>query len=111
MKQSNIFTYVELSKMVESLSLAGTSGKLKERLKAQAAYFNILDPKYFSEQLSAEWEAIVIFIKKGGSRLNEEGRVVANPVTNTIDCLTEDECNDFVGRLYHLYDKLKSEFV
>lgn len=111
MKQSNIFTYVELSKMIESLSISGTSVKLKERLKAQAAYFNILDPKYFSEQLSQEWEEIVAFIKKRGSQLNEEGRVVVNAVANTIDYLTEDECNDFVGRLYILHDKLKSEFA
>ena len=111
MKQSNIFTYVELSKMIESLSISGTSVKLKERLKAQAAYFNILAPKYFSEQLSQEWEEIVAFIKKRGSRLNEEGGVVVNAVANTIDYFTEDECNDFVGRLYNLHDKLKSEFA
>jgi len=111
MKQSNIFTYVELSKMIESLSSSGSSVKLRQQLKAQAAYFNILDPKYFSEHLAQEWTDITEFIKKRGSHLNNEGRVVVNAIANTIDCLTDEECNLFVGRLYSLHDKLKNEFA
>ena len=111
MKQSNIFTYIELSKMIESLSLLSNSTKIKERLKAQGAYFNIIDSKYFSEQLSREWEELVSQIKKQGSKINEEGIVVMNAVNNTINYMSEDECDHFISRLYALHNKVKSEFV
>jgi hypothetical protein len=111
MNQSNIFTYVELSKMVASLTQLSTSSKVKEQLKAQGAYFNIIDPKLFSAQLAHEWEEMVAAIKVRGSKINEEGQVVANAVNNTINYMTEDECKKFVGRLYDLHSRVAREFA
>ena len=111
MKQSNIFTYVELSKMIASLTHLSNSLKIKEQLKAQGAYFNIIQPKLFSAQLSQEWEEMVGLIKKRGSQINDEGQVVLNAVNNTINNMTEEECTKFVGRLYELHSKVEREFA
>lgn len=111
MKTSNIFAYIELSKLVEELDSAGTSEKLKEKLKAQSAYFNILEPRYFSESLIHEWERILDFTKQKGAKVDEEGRVVSNAIPNTIESLTITECQKLVDQVYALYEKLKKEIL
>jgi ABC-type hemin transport system substrate-binding protein len=97
--------------MVESLSQLSNEAKIKDQLKAQSAYFNIIDPKYFSDQLSAEWTDMVRFIKKQGTALNEEGKTVLNAVNNTINEMSDEECKKFILRIYDFYDKLKVEFA
>ncbi|WP_149240247.1 hypothetical protein [Dyadobacter sp. 32] len=111
MKTSNIFAYIELSKLVEELNRAGSSEKLKEKLKAQSAYFNILEPRYFSDALVHEWEKILAFTKQKGAKVDEEGRVVSNAIPNTIESLTIMECQILVEQVYSLYEKLKNEIL
>ncbi|HEV7349184.1 hypothetical protein [Telluribacter sp.] len=106
MKKSNIFAYVELSKLVGNLH--GPVSPLKERLKAQAAYFNIIDPKFFSEPLAREWETILSTVKRGGVPL-EDGRMLLNQVANTIGGMSEEECQLLVQRLKSLHQKLEAE--
>ena len=110
MKKSNIFAYVELSKLVEELKHAGSSEKLKEKLKAQSAYFNIIEPRYFSENLVSEWEGILYLTKQKGARTDEEGKVITNAIYNTIESFNNTECQKLVDKLYSLYDKVQSEF-
>jgi len=110
MKKSNIFAYIELSKLAEGLRVSETTAKPKEQLKSQAAYFNIIEPKYFSDALVNEWENILGYTKKLGAKVNEEGRVVSNAVTHTIENMTDAECKVLVDRVNSLYDKLKKEF-
>jgi hypothetical protein len=109
MKKSNIFAYIELTKLVEELR-ASPSEQLKQKLKSQSAYFNIIEPRYFSEDLINEWESILSVLKQKGAKVNEEGRVVSNAISNTIESLTEKECQSVVERVYTLYDKVKVEF-
>jgi hypothetical protein len=109
MKTSNIFAYIELSKLVEELKHASASDKLKEKLKAQSAYFNILEPRYFSESLVHEWENILDFTRQKGAKVDEDGRVVSNAVPNTIESLTLLECQRLVEQVNTLYEKLKKE--
>ena len=109
MKTSNIFAYIELSKLVDELSRAGSSEKLKEKLKAQSAYFNILEPRYFSESLIHEWEKILDYTKQKGAKFDEDGRVVSNAIPNTIESLTIMECQKLVEQVNSLYEKLKKE--
>lgn len=109
MKTSNIFAYIELSKLVDELSRAGSQDKLKEKLKAQSAYFNILEPRYFSEALVQEWERILDFTRQKGAKVDEEGRVIANAIPNTIESLTIMECQKLADQVYALYEKLKKE--
>ena len=97
--------------MVESLSQLSNEAKVKDQLKAQSAYFNIIDPKYFSDQLSSEWIDMVQFIKKHGTALNEEGKIVLNAINNTINEMSDEECRKFIGRIYDFHDKLKVEFA
>ncbi len=110
MKKSNIFAFIEFSKLAEGLRASSDKGKLKEQLKSQAAYFNIIEPKYFSEDLVEEWENILGSTRKSGAKINEEGRVVSNAVTNTIEQMSDVECKVLVDRVNALYDKLKKEF-
>ena len=110
MKKSNIFAFIEFSKLAEGLRTSSDKGKLKEQLKSQAAYFNIIEPKYFSEDLVGEWENILGSTRKSGAKVNEEGRVISNAVTNTIEQMSDVECKVLVDRVNALYDKLKKEF-
>ncbi len=110
MKKSNIFAFIEFSKLAEGLRTSSDKGKLKDQLKSQAAYFNIIEPKYFSEDLVEEWENILGSTRKSGARINEEGRIVSNAVTNTIEQMSDVECEVLVDRVNALYDKLKKEF-
>jgi hypothetical protein len=110
MKKSNIFAYIEFSKLAEGLRASAGTGKYKEHLKSQAAYFNIIESKYFSDELVQEWEHILGYTRKHGAKVNEEGRIVTNAVTNTIEQMTDAECTVLVERVNALYDKLKKEF-
>ena len=110
MKKSNIFAYIELTKLVEELKVSSASGQLKQKLKSQSAYFNIIEPRYFSDSLINEWEGILSLIKQKGVKVNEEGKVVSNAVSNTIDQLSDRECEVLVHKVYSLYDQVKQEF-
>jgi hypothetical protein len=110
MKKSNIFAYIELTKLVEELKVAGESGRLKQKLKSQSAYFNIIEPRYFSEGLVNEWETVLSVIKQKGAKLSDEGKVVSNAVSNTIDHLSDKECELLVDKVYSIYDQVKKEF-
>ncbi|MCE7066464.1 hypothetical protein [Dyadobacter sp. CY326] len=110
MKKSNIFAYIELTKLVEELKASSSSSHLKQKLKSQSAYFNIIEPRYFSDSLINDWEGILSLIKQKGVKVNEEGKVVSNAVSNTIDHLSDRECEVLVDRVYTLYDQVKREF-
>lgn len=108
MKKSNIFAFIELTKLVEELKV--DQSKIRQKLKSQSAYFNIIEPRYFSERLVGEWESILTVVKQKGAKVNEEGRVVSNAVSNTIDHLTDHECVLLVERVHSIYDSVRKEF-
>jgi hypothetical protein len=108
MKKSNIFAFIELTKLVGELKV--DQSKLRQKLKSQSAYFNIIEPRYFSEGLIGEWESILTVIKQKGAKVNEEGRIVSNAVSNTIDHLTDNECVSLVERVHLVYDSVRKEF-
>ncbi|MCE6990460.1 hypothetical protein [Dyadobacter sp. CY323] len=110
MKKSNIFAYIELTKLVDELKSSSEAGKLKQKLKSQSAYFNIIEPRYFSEGLVGEWESILSVIKQKGAKTNEEGKVVSNAVSNTIDQLSDKECEVLVDKIRVVYDQVRKEF-
>ena len=108
MKKSNIFVHIELSKFARELT--AESSVLKDNLKAQAGYFNIITSKYFSDVLATEWEDITREVKSKGPKIDEQGRVVANAVINTIDQMSHQQCNWLVNRISTLQQKVKREF-
>lgn len=111
MKKSNIFAYIELSKLVDELRTAGTSENLKEKLKSKSAYFNIIEPKYFSDSLIDEWEEIRNWTKRKGAMVDEDGKVISNATFNTIESFTSQECQRLAELVYLLYEKVKKELV
>lgn len=108
MKKSNIFAFIELTKLVDELK--GDQDRLRQKLKSQSAYFNIIEPRYFSDGLVKEWESILTTVKQKGAKVNEEGRVVSNAVSNTIDHLSDHECKSLVERVNSIYDSVRKEF-
>jgi len=108
MKKSNIFVHIELSKFAREL--INQSPAFKDSLKAQAGYFNIITPKYFSDALSAEWENITREVKMKGAKTDEQGRVIASDVVNTIDQMSHQQCNSLVDRIANIQQKVKKEF-
>ena len=108
MNQSNIFVYIELSKLAAGLTQSGNEAK--RCLKAQAGYFNIIDPKYFSDNLADEWKNITMQIRKQGPSLSKDGQVRANALINTIDQMSSQECTALIHRIISLHEKVKLEF-
>lgn len=108
MSQSNIFVYTELAKLTAGLSALG--GSVKQQLKSQAGYFNIITPKYFSQNLVSEWENITLQIRKYGPSIGADGKIQANAIINTIDQMSPQECIALSNRVSSLYEKVKLEF-
>ncbi|MBE9463759.1 hypothetical protein ACFP1I_08815 [Dyadobacter subterraneus] len=107
MNKSNIFVYIELSKLVANL----TANVLlsKETLKAQAGYFNIINGKYFSDVLCPEWEQIASELKQKGPKKDQEGKIKNNAFVHTIDQMSQQECINMIFRITALYEKVKLE--
>ncbi|MEO6686762.1 MAG: hypothetical protein ABIN24_12395 [Dyadobacter sp.] len=108
MNKSNIFVHIELSKLVAGLTT--NASHLKQSLKSQAGYFNIIPQKYFSDALGPEWENITEQIKEKGPKFDQDGKVIVNAVTNTIDQMSPQECAALATRIVKLNEKVKLEF-
>lgn len=108
MKKSNIFAFVEVSKLVEILQSSPSTAK--ETLKSQAAYFNIIDPKYFSDRLVTDWTTILDTVKQYGPVLDQEGKVVQNAISNSIEKMSETDCARLKNEVLSLHEKLKKEY-
>lgn len=108
MKQSNIFVYIELSKLTDGLRRDGLDAK--QCLKQQAGYFNIITPKYFSDTLSPEWIHIAREITKVGPKLDANGQILTNAIVHSIEQMSQSECLALCRRICDLYEKVKLEF-
>ncbi|WP_138485310.1 hypothetical protein [Dyadobacter bucti] len=109
MKKSNIFAYIELNKLVQELA-PNVSISLKNCLKSQSAYFSIIEPKYFSDELMNEWNEILSILKYNGPTLSKEGIVNYNVISTVIENLTDEQCEDIADRVLVLHGKLVQEF-
>lgn len=107
MKKSNIFAYVELSKLVGSLQ--NQASTLKDQLKSQAAYFNIIEGRFFSEELAKDWEAIVSTVKRAAVPAGEASRLSLGQIAGTIEEMSDKDCQLLAKRLTVLYQKLEAE--
>lgn len=63
-----------------------------------------------SDELAPEWEEICSEISKSGASRDEEGRIVANAVKNTIRQMSREECILIINRVIELQQKVASEF-
>ena len=108
MKKSNIFVHIELSKLTQKLHTDAAA--YKDVLRAQAGYFNIIPSKYFSDALSNEWDEIAKEVKTKGPKVDDQGRVIANAVVNTIDQMSLQQCDRLVNRIRALQKEVKKEF-
>jgi hypothetical protein len=109
MNQSNIFALMELHQLVEELT-ATSSEPRKKRLKSQSAYFRIIEPQHFSDDLVSEWEDILGILRYNGDTLNENGMVMYSRISTMMETLTEDQCQDIIDRVLKLHGKLVQEF-
>ena len=111
MKQSNIFVYIELSKMIDALCIDDKSENLKIKLLQLSAYFNIIEPRFFPESLREVWENIIKLAGSKGTKHDEQGRIISSEFTNTITGWTSAECQRLVDSIAGLYGNLKLEFL
>ena len=107
MDKSNIFVYIELSKLAANLTT--DIGISKQRLKSQVGYFKIIPGKYFSDTLRPEWESIVLDMHQKDLLQNESGIGKAHALVNTIDRMTPEQCVDMSIRILSLYKKIQQE--
>jgi hypothetical protein len=108
MKKSNIFAYTELKKLVDNLNQPGRAPR--ESIATQAAYFHILDPKYFSEELAPEWAGIRHRLGYSPEQAQKGQQMLKSSMQQSIEQLTDTECRDIMARLRKVYDRLSAEF-
>ncbi len=108
MKKSNIFAYIELKKLVDNLH--HPSRALKENFVLQASYFHILDPKFFSEELSPEWNLLRTRLGYSPEKALQGQLVLKQSMRESIQSLSDAECRDIAARLSSLYARLGHEF-
>ena len=109
MNKTNIFVYIELSKLIANLSC--NEQLIQKALKQQAAYFNLIGSEFFSDTLKPEWELIVSEMKQKGPAVNEARQIQANAFSNTIDQMSAQDCLGLFFRLTYLFEKVKSELA
>lgn len=107
MDKSNIFVYIELSKLAANLT--ADIELSKQRLKSQVGYFKIIPGKYFSDTLRPEWDSIVSQIHQKDPAQSDSGRGKAHALVNTIDRMTPEQCVDMSLRVLSLYRKIQQE--
>ena len=110
MEQSNIFAFIELSKMVQELNGAISKEDLKKKLQRQSAYFKIIEPHYFSESLETKWISILALANKEDVKRDQHGRIISCAVRNSINNLTVHECTELTTMISEVYERLKMEF-
>lgn len=108
MKRSNLFAHIELSKFVIGLKL--DPEECRSSLISQHAYFSLIPSRMFSDQLAPEWEEIFAAVSKSGPVRDEDGRIVASAVKNTIRQMSREECVEIVKRVMRLQQQVAAEF-
>ncbi|GAB2795402.1 hypothetical protein GCM10027275_45700 [Rhabdobacter roseus] len=107
MKKSNIFAVTELGKLVAGLR--EHENDFRKGLLSQAAYFLIIDPRYFSEPLGMKWVDLQARMTQRGPLVAADGTVILNKVVHTIKYLSEVQCLEIVERLISLHNTLQEE--
>ncbi|MBU1822137.1 MAG: hypothetical protein KKG00_11595 [Bacteroidetes bacterium] len=108
MKKSNIFAYTELKKLIDNLNQSGRAPR--ESITSQAAYFHILDPRYFSEELAPEWAGIRQRLGYSPEQAQKGQLMLKSSMQQSIEQLTEAECRDLLAQLRRVYERLSAEF-
>lgn len=108
MQQSNLFAHVELTKFIAGLTL--DVNQCKPKLLSQHAYFSLIPPNMFSDPYLTEWEEICMTASRFGPSRDEDGRIVANEVRNTLSKLSQEDCLAIVHRVMQLHKKVSAEF-
>ena len=109
MKTSNIFAYIELSKLVDEISPCSDGAQLKETLKTQVAYFNIIENRYFSDTLIAEWESIQTLAGIRKEKVKAQDKIIVKASKSTIDNLSTDQCLYIADRIHSIFDRVNQE--
>lgn len=108
MKKSNIFAYVELKKLVDSLNQP--ERPVKEAILTQVAYFHILDPAYFSDDLAPEWKGIRDRLGYSSESATKGQQFQKNTVLESLTALTEADFQEIATRLKDIFYRLSREF-
>ncbi len=108
MKKSNIFAYVELKKLVDSLN--HPERPIKDMILGQVAYFHILDPMYFSDELAPEWVDIRDQLGYSAEHAKKGQQFLKSTMMESLRDLSESDFQDIASRLKGVFTKLSDEF-
>lgn len=108
MQRSNLFAHIELSKFVSGL--IPQIDECRASLIAQHSYFTIIPSRMFSDNLAPEWEDICKVVARSGPSRDDEGRIIANAIRNTLRQMDREECLAIVERLIRLQGQVAAEF-
>ncbi|WP_247233287.1 hypothetical protein [Telluribacter sp. SYSU D00476] len=107
MRKSNIYLLVELEKFLKAL--ASHHHDLQKAFLVNAAYFQILEPDYFSDNLLITWKDIV----RQASGLKDPFAVSAGVLKNQIMCnisqMSEQECYELAMKINNLSVAVNAE--
>ena len=108
MKKSNIFAYVELKKLVDSLNQPGRP--VKETILTQVAYFHILDPAYFSDELAPEWMGIRTRLGYSAESAKKGQQFLKNTMLESVSKLSDKDFQEIAKGIKGVFFRLSNEF-
>ncbi|MPR34700.1 hypothetical protein [Salmonirosea aquatica] len=108
MKKSNIFAYAELEKLVGNLLHAKSN--LKEHIVAQAAYFHIIDSRYFSDELAPIWDEIRTKLGYSSTQALKGQQFLKNNMLEAMKKVSEEECREIIKQINQVFEGVKNEF-
>ncbi|GAB3163778.1 hypothetical protein [Telluribacter humicola] len=107
MGKSNIYLLVELEKFIKGLALHYQD--LQKAFLINAAYFQILEPKYFSDDLFLTWKNIVRQASGLKDPFAVKEAVLKTQIMYTISQMSEQECYELAMKINNLYVAVSAE--
>ena len=107
MGKSNIYLLVELEKFIKAL--ASHYHDLQKAFLINAAYFQILEPDYFSASLLLTWKEIVRQASGLQDPFAVKEVVLKNQIICTISQMSEQECYELAMKINNLAVAVNAE--
>jgi hypothetical protein len=108
-KKSNIYVFVELSRIIQKLDT--NKDQLKSTLAEQAVYFHLINPKDLSNSLAPDWIAICHYVGFDGIASISNASKMKTPIREKVSQFTEADIEKFMIMLYTLHARLEAELM
>lgn len=106
-KKSNIYVYVELSRLIRKLETEKQD--IRDTLVNQAAYFHLINPKDLSIAIASDWLSILNFIGFDGSVGISDAKMTKAPIREKVSQFTQSDIEKLMAMLHNLQTRLETE--